>query len=191
MIDEPPQRTVISESPTRPDSHWWLRWILDVDELPGGPWEVENEEAWPPRQVIAAGKNWFPPLEAPGSTFAWRTFHRIGTEAESLDIRVTPFETAEQASDALSRFPREWRGSVEDTGIDWHSRIDRASNGVVVARRIPVDARVPSCQGVVASILLHISSVIVYGESVPDWDLLLAAAAAQVQKIRRTLADQA
>jgi len=91
--------------------------------------------------------------------------------------------------DALSRFPEEKTGSIEDTGIDWHSRVDESSNGIVFARRIPVDACVPSCEGAVDSVLFDIGSVTVHGESEPDWDLLLTIATAQVKRIRRILAE--
>jgi len=163
--------------------------VLNFDELPGGPWEVEDEKAWPPRRFVADGRILSPPLEAPGSSFAWRTFHCIGTLGDALSIRVTPFETSEEAMDELSRFPGRWKGSVAETGIDWHSRVDHSSNGIVFRRSIPSDACVPSCQGAVESVLFEIGSVVVYGESEPDWDLLLTAAAAQVQKIRRILAE--
>ncbi len=89
----------------------------------------------------------------------------------------------------LSRFPEEWTGSIEETGIDWHSRVDESSNGVVFARRIPGDCCVPTCEGAVDSVLFDTSAVAVLEDSEPDWDLLLSVATAQVQKIRRILAE--
>jgi len=191
VSEKPTHRTYIVESAPRADGHWWLRWLLNVDELPGGPWEVRDEKACPPRQVFAAGKSWSPSLEAPSSTFAWRTFHLIGVPFGELTIGVTPFETNDQAMGSLGMFPPERPGSVvEEIGIDWHSRVDRSSSGVVFTRSIPVDSLVPSCRGAVESVLFDIATSPVSGKSEPDWDLLLVVAADQVQKIRRILAEQ-
>jgi len=191
VSEKPMHRTYIVESAPRTDVHWWLRWLLNVDELPGGPWEVRDEKAWPPRQVFAAGKSWSPSIEAPGSTFAWRTFHLIGVPFGELTIGVTPFETNDQAMGSLGMFPPEQPGSVvEEIGINWHSRVDRSSSGVAFTRSIPVDSLVPSCRGAVESVLFDIATSPVSGKSEPDWDLLLAVAADQVQKIRRILAEQ-